>query len=136
MEHANLRRSGSKLYRLCRPWRDIDVSSDVKAVLVLLYSKFTPSRIIFFLSVALTSGAMLIERNEGILERCLVYGVTGVEILFSHVISQLLVMFIQTAMVIVFSFYVFDITLRGELASVVLMTVLTGLCGMSFGKRL
>lgn len=63
------------------------------------------------------------------------YGVTGVEILFSHVISQLLVMFIQTAMVIVFSFYVFDITLRGELASVVLMTVLTGLCGMSFGKR-
>ncbi|KAL1396672.1 hypothetical protein pipiens_010361 [Culex pipiens pipiens] len=89
--------------------------------------------IIFFLSVALTSGAMLIERNEGILERCLVYGVTGVEILFSHVISQLLVMFIQTAMVIVFSFYVFDITLRGELASVVLMTVLTGLCGMSFG---
>lgn len=85
--------------------------------------------------MALTSGAMLIERNEGILERCLVYGVTGVEILFSHVISQLLVMFIQTAMVIVFSFYVFDITLRGELASVVLMTVLTGLCGMSFGKR-
>jgi len=35
---------------------------------------FWNSRIIFFLAVALTSGAMLIERNEGILERSLVSG--------------------------------------------------------------
>ncbi|KAG6451239.1 hypothetical protein O3G_MSEX007021 [Manduca sexta] len=33
--------------------------------------------IIFFLAVALTSGSMLAERNEGILERSLVSGITG-----------------------------------------------------------
>jgi hypothetical protein len=34
-------------------------------------------RIIYFLAVALTSGALLAERNEGILERSLVSGITG-----------------------------------------------------------
>lgn len=90
-------------------------------------------RIIFFLSVALTSGAMLIERNEGILERCLVSGITGVEILFSHVTTQFLVMCGQTALVIAFSFYVFDITNHGDIVWVILLTILTGLCGMCFG---
>ncbi|XP_058824504.1 ABC transporter G family member 20 [Topomyia yanbarensis] len=89
--------------------------------------------IIFFLSVALTSGAMLIERNEGILERCLVMGVTGVEFLFSHVTTQFLVMCGQTTLVILFSFYVFDISNKGDIVWVVLLTILTGLCGMCFG---
>jgi hypothetical protein len=90
--------------------------------------------IIFFLSVALTSGAMLIERNEGILERCLVSGITGVEILASHVVTQFLVMCFQTTLVLIFSFSVFELTLRGELIWVVLIVLETGLCGMTFGK--
>jgi ABC-type transport system involved in multi-copper enzyme maturation permease subunit len=90
-------------------------------------------RIIFFLSVALTSGAMLIERNEGILERCLVSGVTGVEILASHVVTQFLVMCFQTTLVLIFSFMVFEITNKGELFWVILLVLETGLCGMCFG---
>ena len=84
--------------------------------------------------MALTSGAMLIERNEGILERCLVSGITPPEILFSHVTTQFLVMCGQTVLVMVFSFYIFNLTNRGDLAWVVLLTVLTGLCGMCFGE--
>lgn len=90
--------------------------------------------IIFFLSVALTSGAMLIERNEGMLERCLVCGITGLEILFSHVVTQFLIMCFQSFLVLVFSFSVFDLTLNGETTLVVLLTILTGLCGMCFGN--
>nr|CAD7455720.1 unnamed protein product [Timema tahoe] len=89
--------------------------------------------IIFFLSVALTSGAMLIERNEGMLERSLVSGITGTEILFSHVVTQFVVMCGQTAMVLIFSFVVFNITCRGDITTVSALTVLTGLCGMCFG---
>lgn len=89
--------------------------------------------IIFFLSVALTSGAMLIERNEGILERCLVSGVTGVEILFSHVTTQFLVMCFQTTLVLIFSFSVFELTRHGDLLWVILLVLETGLCGMCFG---
>ncbi|XP_032523469.1 ABC transporter G family member 20 [Danaus plexippus] len=89
--------------------------------------------IIFFLAVALTSGAMLQERNEGILERSLVSGITGTEILFSHVIVQMLVMGVQTVTVLLIGFLVFKLTLEGSLVWVVILTLMNGLCGMTFG---
>ncbi|XP_017774597.1 PREDICTED: ABC transporter G family member 20 [Nicrophorus vespilloides] len=89
--------------------------------------------IVFFLSVALTCGAMLLERNEGILERSLVNGITSVELLFAHVVTQFTVMAGQTIMVVVVTFAVFDITMKGPASLTVIMTGLTGLCGMCFG---
>lgn len=90
-------------------------------------------RIVFFLSVAVTSGAMLIERNEGLLERSLVSGITGTEILFSHVVTQFVLMICQCTLVLVCAFGVFHLTMRGELVWVTTLTMLTGLCGMCFG---
>lgn len=84
--------------------------------------------------MALTSGAMLIERNEGMLERCLVSGITGVEILLSHVTTQFVIMTGQAILVLIFSFSVFGLTLKGDITWVVGLTILTGLCGMCFGK--
>ncbi|XP_031825801.1 ABC transporter G family member 23 [Nomia melanderi] len=89
--------------------------------------------IIFFLSVALTSGAMLLERNEGLLERSLVSGLTGSEILFSQVITQFVVMVGQTVMVIIVAFAFFNITCEGNIGWVSVLTIMTGLCGMCFG---
>lgn len=92
-----------------------------------------PCRIIFFLSVALTSGAMLIERNEGMLERYLVSGITGIEILFSHVATQFLVMVFQAVLVLLFAFGIYGLTITGSIITVVCLTILSGLCGMCFG---
>ncbi|XP_029034765.2 ABC transporter G family member 20-like [Osmia bicornis bicornis] len=89
--------------------------------------------ILFFLSVALTSGAMLLERNEGLLERSLVSGLTGPEILFAQVITQFVVMVGQTVMVLICAFVVFNITCEGNIGWITTLTVLTGLCGMCFG---
>lgn len=89
--------------------------------------------IIFFLSLALTAASMIIERKEGMQERCLVLGVTPQEILFSHVVTQFVVMTAQTVMVLVFSFAVFDILCTGSLLWVIILTMLNGLCGMCFG---
>ncbi|XP_071625773.1 ABC transporter G family member 23 [Temnothorax longispinosus] len=89
--------------------------------------------IIFFLSVALTSGAMLLERNEGLLERSLVSGLTGTEILFGQVITQFMVMFGQTVMVLIVSFAIFKVTCEGDIGLITLLDILTGLCGMCFG---
>ncbi|KAJ8985043.1 hypothetical protein NQ317_016954 [Molorchus minor] len=89
--------------------------------------------IIFFMAVALTSGAMLIERNEGILERSLVNGISGVEILFSQVFTQFVVMLCQTIMVILFAFVVFNLTQEGSWVLVFVITILAGMCGMCFG---
>ncbi|CAB3227744.1 unnamed protein product [Arctia plantaginis] len=89
--------------------------------------------IVFFLAVALTSGSMLAERNEGILERSLVSGITGTEILFSHVIVQMLIMILQSVMVLILGFLVFGLTMKGPVGWVTFLTVITGLCGMTFG---
>ncbi|CAH0721255.1 unnamed protein product, partial [Brenthis ino] len=89
--------------------------------------------IIFFLAVALTSGAMLAERNEGILERSLVSGITGTEILFSHVLVQMIVMIAQTITVLIIGFVVFSLTITGPVLWVTILTLINGLCGMTFG---
>ncbi|XP_076758531.1 ABC transporter G family member 23 [Xylocopa sonorina] len=89
--------------------------------------------IIFFLSIALTSGALLLERNEGLLERSLVSGITGTEILFAQVTTQFLVVAGQTMMVLIFAFAIFKVTCEGDIGWIVMLVVLTGLCGMCFG---
>ncbi|XP_012140627.1 ABC transporter G family member 23 [Megachile rotundata] len=89
--------------------------------------------ILFFLSVALTSGAMLLERNEGLLERSLVSGLTGPEILFAQVVTQFVVMTGQAVMVLLFAFAIFNITCEGNIGWIAVLSVLTGLCGMCFG---
>ncbi|XP_053947137.1 ABC transporter G family member 23 isoform X2 [Anastrepha ludens] len=89
--------------------------------------------IVFFLAVALTSSALIIERTEGLLDRSWVAGVTPGEILFSHVITQFVVMCGQTTLVLIFMLVVFGVTNNGDLFWVVVLTLLQGLCGMCFG---
>lgn len=89
--------------------------------------------VVFFLAVALTSGAMIIERNEGMLERCLVSGISVLEILFSHVTTQCVVMLAQVISVLLFGFVVFELTLRGPILWCCMLVTLTGFCGMCYG---
>jgi hypothetical protein len=77
---------------------------------------------------------MNINIHSVFVSKFLFTGVTPAEILFSHAVTLLLVMTAQTAMVIVFSFAVFDIVCTGSLVWVIILTMLNGLCGMCFGK--
>ena len=92
-------------------------------------------RIVFFLAVALTSSALIIERMEGLLDRSWVAGVSPGEILFSHVVTQFVVMCGQTALVLIFMIIVFGVECKGEIGFVIILTILQGLCGMCFGKK-
>ncbi|XP_046493105.1 ABC transporter G family member 23 isoform X3 [Neodiprion pinetum] len=89
--------------------------------------------IVFFLAVALTSSALIIERMEGLLDRSWVAGVSPGEILFSHVVTQFVVMCGQTALVLIFMILVFGVECKGEIGWVIILTILQGLCGMCFG---
>ncbi|XP_037028883.1 ABC transporter G family member 20 isoform X3 [Bradysia coprophila] len=89
--------------------------------------------IVFFLAVALTSSALIIERTEGLLDRSWVAGVSPSEILFSHVITQFVVMCGQTALVLIFMIIVFGVTCNGNIFLVIVITLLQGMCGMCFG---
>ncbi|XP_031350511.1 ABC transporter G family member 20-like [Photinus pyralis] len=88
---------------------------------------------IFFLSVALTAGAMIIQRNQGSIERAMVSGVTPVELLITHIIWQFVMMMVQLTIVLVWSFVIFELTLNGSVVLVALLSILTGFCGMCFG---
>ncbi|OAD53261.1 ABC transporter G family member 23 [Eufriesea mexicana] len=89
--------------------------------------------IVFFLAVALTSSVLIIERTEGLLDRSWVAGVSPAEVLFSHVITQFVVMCGQTALVLIFMILVFGVECKGEIGWVIVLTILQGLCGMCFG---
>lgn len=100
---------------------------------ILFNYKLCTCSIVFFLAVALTSSALIIERTEGLLDRSWVAGVSPGEILFSHVITQFVVMCGQTALVLVFMIVVFGVTCNGNIVSVVIITLMQGMCGMCFG---
>ncbi|XP_026316608.1 ABC transporter G family member 23 isoform X1 [Hyposmocoma kahamanoa] len=89
--------------------------------------------IVFFLAVALTSSALIVERTEGLLDRSWVAGVSPGEILFSHVVTQFVVMCGQTALVLVFMILVFGVKCNGNVVFVIMLTLMQGLCGMCFG---
>ncbi|CAH2004702.1 unnamed protein product [Acanthoscelides obtectus] len=89
--------------------------------------------IVFFLAVALTSSALIIERMEGLLDRSFVAGVSPGEILFSHVVTQFVVMCGQTTLVLIFMILVFKVQCQGDIILVIILTILQGLCGMCFG---
>ncbi|XP_050449540.1 ABC transporter G family member 23 isoform X2 [Cataglyphis hispanica] len=89
--------------------------------------------IVFFLAVALTSSALIVERMEGLLDRSWVAGVSPSEILFSHVVTQFVVMCGQTALVLIFMILVFNVECAGPIGWVIILTILQGLCGMCFG---
>lgn len=95
---------------------------------------FFVDSIVFFLAVALTSSALIIERMEGLLDRSWVAGVSPGEILFSHVVTQFVVMCGQTALVLIFMILVFGVECKGDIGWVIILTILQGLCGMCFGK--
>ena len=60
-------------------------------------------------------------------------GITALEIMCAHVITQFLAMLAQTALVLIFAFCIFDITNHGNILWVIIITVMAGACGMTFG---
>uniref|UniRef100_A0A0P6EAP4 ABC transporter G family member n=1 Tax=Daphnia magna TaxID=35525 RepID=A0A0P6EAP4_9CRUS len=89
--------------------------------------------IVYNMAVALTAGVFITERKQGLLDRSLVAGVKMPEILLSYLINQFTVLVGQTALVFVVMLLVFNIPCQGNLAVAVLITLLQGLVGISFG---
>jgi hypothetical protein len=62
-------------------------------------------------------------------------GVTTIEILVSHITSQVLCVLTQTALVLILSFWAFHTPCTGNLATAAALVALQGFCGMCFGKE-
>ncbi|EFX78467.1 ABC protein, subfamily ABCH [Daphnia pulex] len=89
--------------------------------------------IVYFIAVALTAAVFINERKSGLLDRSIVAGVQMTEIMLAHLVNQFTVLIGQTALVFLFMLLVFNIACHGSLALAVFITLLQGLCGMSYG---
>ena len=89
--------------------------------------------IIFFLAVALTGEAFISEKQDGLLDRSWVSGVLPIEVMSSHILTQFLVLLVQTSITLIFIFLVFDIPCHGPIGWLILIAILQGFAGMTFG---
>ncbi|KAA8583529.1 hypothetical protein FQN60_014737 [Etheostoma spectabile] len=92
-----------------------------------------PSSITFYLAVGLTALSFVLERKEGLLDRCWVAGVSSLETMLAHLFSQLFVISVQILLLLLFILLVFKIPNEGSLALVIVLIVLQGITGISFG---
>ncbi|XP_026799872.1 ABC transporter G family member 23 isoform X2 [Pangasianodon hypophthalmus] len=89
--------------------------------------------ITFYLAVGLTALSFVLERKEGLLDRCWVAGVSSLETMLAHLFSQLLVISVQITLLLLFILLVFKIPNEGSLILVICLIVLQGVTGISFG---
>jgi len=96
-----------------------------------------PGAAITFLSflASLTSGlAFIIEKNDGMLLRGRVAGVTHVEIMISHLCIHFVVVLIQSIFAFLVMFLIFNIPGLGSIPLAYAIVVLNGVTGMSLGN--
>ena len=89
--------------------------------------------ITYVMATGLTALAFILEKRGGMLERSQIAGVTTSQILLAHVALQVFVMLFQIALVLLVTFFVFEIPSRGPFALAVLLILLQGCTGMAFG---
>ncbi|TKS85982.1 ABC transporter G family member 20 [Collichthys lucidus] len=89
--------------------------------------------ITFYLAVGLTALSFVLERKEGLLDRCWVAGVSSMETMLAHLFSQLFVISFQIILLLLFILLVFKIPNEGSLVLVIILIVLQGVTGISFG---
>ncbi|XP_065841203.1 ABC transporter G family member 20-like [Oscarella lobularis] len=87
----------------------------------------------FGMAIGLTALTFIVEKKEGLLDRSWVAGVTVVEMVLAHTLTQLIVIIIQMLFLILFVMAVFDIHCKGSVALVLLLAILQGMTGMGFG---
>lgn len=86
-------------------------------------------------SMALGYSAMIIimERNEGLLDRTWVAGVTPGEFALSHFLVSLVVNLLQVIVTLVFMILIFQVPAEGSIVWIFLLTMLQGICGTTIG---
>uniref|UniRef100_A0A3Q3WKV5 Uncharacterized protein n=1 Tax=Mola mola TaxID=94237 RepID=A0A3Q3WKV5_MOLML len=89
--------------------------------------------ITFYLAVGLTALSFVLERKEGLLDRCWVAGVSSLEMMLAHLFSQLFVISVQVILLLLFILLVFKMPNEGSLVLVIILIVLQGVTGISFG---
>ena len=87
----------------------------------------------FTLMFIVTSVAVLRERTSGTLERLLISPASRLDILFGYAGAFALLAFLQAAIASFFTIVVFNVPIAGATTWLLMVAVLSGILGMSFG---
>ncbi|XP_012281429.1 ABC transporter G family member 20 isoform X2 [Orussus abietinus] len=87
----------------------------------------------FFLATSVSSSVIIADRHEGVWDRSLVQGVTTAEILTAHILTQITVIIVQVTVSLSLSFVQFQLPCKGSLTAVIILVLITGICGMCYG---
>ena len=86
--------------------------------------------IIFLIAMGLTTLYLVVERKQGTMERTLVAGIKQHEILLSQVTFQFFIVILQTTLMLIFTFIVFQMQNNGNFGLITLIILLQGLTGI------
>lgn len=88
---------------------------------------------IFFLATLITATIFITDRLEGVWDRTLVAGITALELLLAHIITQTSIMLVQCIEIILLATFIFDAQNQGSNITVVGLLMLLGFAGMLYG---
>ncbi|XP_039445966.1 ABC transporter G family member 20 [Culex pipiens pallens] len=88
---------------------------------------------VFFLATLITATIFITDRLEGVWDRTLVAGITALELLLAHIMTQTSIMLLQCIEIVLLATFVFDVQNQGSNAVVIGLLMLLGFAGMLFG---
>uniref|UniRef100_A0A182JPM5 Uncharacterized protein n=1 Tax=Anopheles christyi TaxID=43041 RepID=A0A182JPM5_9DIPT len=88
---------------------------------------------IFFLATLITATIFITDRLEGVWDRTIVAGITTLELLLAHIITQTSIMLLQCIEIILLATFLFDAQNQGSNITVVGLLMLLGFAGMLYG---
>lgn len=65
----------------------------------------------FGISIGLTAVTLIVERNEGLIDRTWVAGVNVTEIIIAQVVTQFFILLVQIILLVVIALYAFKVSL-------------------------
>lgn len=79
---------------------------------------------------------MITERKLGTLDRTLVAGVTHFEYMASYTVTHLVLLVVQSGLAFVWMVTVMDMHIEGQWYLALILALLVGVSGISFGKHI
>ncbi|XP_039286131.1 ABC transporter G family member 23 isoform X1 [Nilaparvata lugens] len=90
----------------------------------------------FYLPMLFTSGAIMLEKLSGLMERKMIAGMTMLEIVTAHAVVQIFILFCQTGIIFYTAYGIFDNPVEGDLYLLILLTFINEIAGMCYGFML
>ncbi|BES98284.1 ATP-Hypothetical protein cassette sub-family A ABC1 member [Nesidiocoris tenuis] len=88
---------------------------------------------VFYFTMTFTSGAIMMEKMYGLLDRIMVAGLTKAEIVCAHLIVQFVLMTAQTSLMLLVLYRFYDNPLHGDFGLTVSLLYIIAIVGIAFG---